>query len=60
MEKPNDHRGLTPASRRNFVKVAPPTVHAGLGNALREAYPLDSETRSLGDFEELLGRLDRD
>lgn len=59
MEKLNDHHGLTSASRRTFVKVAPPTVHAGLGNALREAFQLDAETRSLRAFEDLLGRIDR-
>ena len=44
--------------RRRFVKVAPPTVHAGVGNALREAFQLDGEMRSLGSFEDLLSRLD--
>jgi hypothetical protein len=29
------------------VKVAPPTVHAGVGNALRQAFHLDGELRSL-------------
>jgi len=43
---------------RRFVKVAPPTVHAGVGNALREAFALDGEVRSLKSFEELLARLD--
>jgi hypothetical protein len=46
-------------STRRFVKVAPPTVHAGVGNALRQAYAMDGETRSLKCFEELLSRLDR-
>lgn len=59
MEKLSDHHDSTSASRRNFVKVAPPTVHAGLGNALRNAFQLDAETRSLRGFEDLLGRLDR-
>jgi hypothetical protein len=45
------------ASRR-FVKVAPPTVHAGIGDALRHAYSLDRELRSLKKFEDLLARLD--
>jgi hypothetical protein len=45
------------ASRR-FVKVAPPTVHAGIGDALRQAYSLDGELRSLAKFEDLLARLD--
>ena len=47
----------TPANKR-FVKVAPPTVHAGVGNALRQAFHLDGEMRSLESFEDLLSRLD--
>jgi hypothetical protein len=46
------------ASARRFVKVAPPTVHAGIGNALREAFAMDGEMRCLDRFEELLARLD--
>ena len=46
------------ASTRRFVKVAPPTVHAGVGNALRQAFAMDGELRSLQGFEELLARLD--
>ncbi|HEX8669854.1 MAG TPA: hypothetical protein VF727_15920 [Allosphingosinicella sp.] len=46
------------ASARRFVKVAPPTVHAGVGNALRQAFAMDGETRSLQMFEDLLARLD--
>ena len=45
------------ASRR-FVKVAPPTVHAGIGEALRHAYATDRELRSLTEFEDLLTQLD--
>jgi hypothetical protein len=45
------------ASRRRFVKVAPPTVHAGVGNALRQAFALDGELRSLAVFEDLLNKL---
>ena len=41
-----------------FLKVAPPTVHAGVGNALREAFAVDGEVRSLEAFEQLLARLD--
>jgi len=58
VEKLNDHRGLTSDDRRTFVKVAPPTVNAGVGNALREAFQLDRDTRSLRGFEELLRRMD--
>lgn len=46
------------ASARRFVKVAPPTVHAGVGNALRDAYAMDGEIRSLKIFEDLLAKLD--
>jgi hypothetical protein len=46
------------ASSRRFVKVAPPTVHAGVGNALRQAFAMDGEARSLKMFEDLLSRLD--
>ncbi|HEY0114639.1 MAG TPA: hypothetical protein VGB54_02855 [Allosphingosinicella sp.] len=45
-------------SRKRFVKVAPPTVHAGVGNALRRAFQLDGEMRSLTPFDDLLRRLD--
>lgn len=40
-----------------FVKVAPPTVHAGIGNALRQAYQMDETTRSLEPFDDLLAKL---
>jgi hypothetical protein len=43
---------------RRYVKVAPPTVHAGVGNALRQAFRMDGEIRSLQPFEDLLARLD--
>ena len=45
-------------SSRRFVKVAPPTVHTGVGNALRQAFHMDGEIRSLRKFEDLLARLD--
>ncbi|HET9428139.1 MAG TPA: hypothetical protein VFO69_07255 [Allosphingosinicella sp.] len=45
------------ASRR-FVKVTPPTVHAGVGDALRHAYAMNRELRSLESFEDLLAQLD--
>jgi hypothetical protein len=43
---------------RRFVKVVPPTVHAGVGDALRQAFRMDGELRSLAPFEDLLARLD--
>ena len=46
------------ASQRRFVKVAPPTVHAGVGNALRQAFAIEGELRSLKSFEDLLAKLD--
>ena len=46
------------ASSRRFVKVVPPTVHAGVGNALRQAFAVSGEVRSLKIFEDLLARLD--
>ena len=49
---------MTNAPTRRFVKVAPPTVHAGVGNALRQAFQMDGEVRSLKAFEDLLARLD--
>lgn len=49
---------MASSSTRRFVKVAPPTVHAGLGDALREAFRMDGEQRSLAQFEALLARLD--
>jgi hypothetical protein len=49
---------MSNASPRRFVKVAPPTVHAGVGNALRQAFSVDGELRSLKRFEDLLAQLD--
>ena len=49
---------MIPASARRFVKVAPPTAHAGIGNALRQAFAMNGEIRSLSAFEDLLARLD--
>ncbi|WP_129791682.1 hypothetical protein [Sphingosinicella sp. CPCC 101087] len=58
MEKQNSSReALSHWSARRFVKVAPPTVHAGVGDALRHAFLMDSETRSLRKFEDLLDQL---
>lgn len=48
---------MASASARRFVMVTPPTVHAGVGNALRQAFALDGEVRSLKPFEDLLARL---
>jgi hypothetical protein len=48
---------MAPAARR-FIKVPAPTVHAGVGNALRHAYALDG-VHSLAPFEDLLAKLDQ-
>jgi hypothetical protein len=49
---------MASGSPRHYVKVAPPTVHAGIGNALRHAFHMNGETCSLQKFEDLLSRLD--
>jgi hypothetical protein len=49
---------MTAWAARRFVKVAPPTVHAGIGDALRLAYHMDPDARALTKFEDLLLRLD--
>ena len=51
-------KAMACTSTRRFVKVAPPTAHAGVGHALRQAYRMDGELRSLKVFEDLLARLD--
>jgi hypothetical protein len=38
--------------------VTPPTVHAGVGDALRQAFRMDGRIRSLKPFEDLLRQLD--
>jgi hypothetical protein len=43
---------------RRYVKVAPPVVHAGVGDALRQAFRMDGQIRSLRPFEDLLRQLD--
>ena len=45
-------------SSRRFVRVAPPSGHAGIGEALRHAFHMDGEQRSLKKFEDLLARLE--
>jgi hypothetical protein len=46
------------SQKRRYVKVAPPTVHAGVGDALRQAFRMDGQVRSLKQFEDLLRQLD--
>ena len=43
---------------RRFVRVAPPSLGAGIGDALRHAFHMDGELRSLKPFEDLLARLE--
>ena len=45
-------------SSRRFVKVGPPSGDAGIGDALRHAFHMDIELRSLKKFEDLLARLE--
>jgi hypothetical protein len=42
---------------RRFVKVAPPTLYDGVGDALRKAFRIDGQTRSVAPFADLLSRL---
>lgn len=42
---------------RRFEKAAPPAVHAGIGDALRQAFDLNGEARSFEKFQDLLDRL---
>jgi hypothetical protein len=53
-----NQEAMTELSSRRFVKVAPPTVHAGIGDALRQAYALGRDQRSLEPFADLLAKLD--
>lgn len=46
-----------PGHVRSFVKVAAPTCHAGIGDALREAFDMNGEARALAKFQDLLDRL---
>ena len=46
-------------STRSYVRVAPPTLCAGVGDALRQAFRMDGEVRSLTPFEDLLNLLDQ-
>ncbi|HJQ17956.1 MAG TPA: hypothetical protein VJ859_13270 [Allosphingosinicella sp.] len=50
---------MVSASCRRFIKVAVPGRHAGVGDALRSAFAMDGEQRSLRPFEDLLASLDR-
>ncbi len=59
MEKVNARDlAITGDSLRRFERVVPPAEHAGVGAALRRAFHMNGETRSLKKFEDLLARLD--
>ena len=58
MEQVDSKReAMTRWSARRFIRVTPPTVHAGIGDALRHAFHMDGEVRSLKSFEDLLAQL---
>jgi hypothetical protein len=48
---------MTLQSPRRFEKAPRPAVHAGIGDALRQAFDLNGEARAFGKFEDLLRRL---
>jgi len=50
-------KAMLHASPRRLVKVTPPTIYAGVGNALREAFSADRNIRPVEAFEDLLARL---
>lgn len=50
-------KGAAENASRRYVKVAPPTVHAGVGDALRQAFRMEGEIRSPNRFEDLLERI---
>ena len=54
---PSD-RDLVKTSPRHYVKVPAPTVHAGVGDALRQAFHMNGEGAALNKFQDLLDRLD--
>jgi hypothetical protein len=58
VEQVNSRReAIARPSARRFIRVAPPTAHAGIGEALRLAFHMDGELRSLKPFADLLARL---
>lgn len=58
MEKVNaKDLAMTGDSLRRFERVIPPAEHAGVGAALRRAFHMNGEARSLKNFEDLLARL---
>lgn len=59
MEKVNARdMAMTGDSLRRFERVVAPAEHAGVGAALRRAFHMNGETRSLKMFEDLLAKLD--
>ena len=59
MEKVNARDlAMTGDFLRRFERVVPPAEHAGVGAALRRAFHMNGEARSLKKFEDLLALLD--
>jgi hypothetical protein len=48
---------MTLQTHRQFVRAAPPAVHAGIGGALRQAFDLNGHAGSFAKFQDLLDRL---
>lgn len=46
-----------PRQSRRFVKVPSPTVHAGIGDALRHAFDMNGKARDFSPLQDLLDRL---
>lgn len=44
-------------SPRHYVKVPAPTVHAGVGDALRHAFHMNGDGAPLKSFDDLLSQL---
>jgi hypothetical protein len=49
---------MKPDHARHFVRASPPSAYAGVGAALREAFPMDGRSKSLRQLEELIASLD--
>jgi hypothetical protein len=54
---PSNVETMTSRQTRHFVRAAPPPVHAGLGRALRRAFPVDRDP-TLQSLENLLAQID--
>lgn len=52
-----DVETMTLQAPSRFEKAPRPTVHTGIGDALRQAFDLNGEARVFDKFEDLLARL---